>query len=133
LRYTLKKSELLRSKKRIQELFEEGSSFFLYPFKVFYLKNPSAPKQVEVLFTVSRRHLSNAVDRNTIRRRMKEAYRLNKPGFLELMGAGISISVAIIYIGKLKLPYTEIENKLKSIFIRLINTESNQTRKKKSI
>jgi ribonuclease P protein component len=126
LRYSIKKSEILRSKKKIQELFEEGSSFFLYPFKVFFVRTKTDKQKIEVLFSVSKKNFGKAVDRNKIRRRMREAYRLNKGDFLGDIQSEVSISLAIIYIGRLKLPYTEIENKLKAVFLRLLKTTDNQ-------
>ncbi len=120
--FTLKKHEILRSKKIIQELFDNGSSFFLYPFKVFYLPNLSQNTN-QVLFTVSKRYYKRAVDRNLIRRRIREAYRLNKSYLITDQKELFSLSIALIYISKSKLPYSEIENKLKQVFIRLNKTE----------
>ncbi len=120
--FTLKKHEILRSKKSIKELFDNGSSFFLYPFKVFYLPNLDQNTN-QVLFTVSKRYYKRAVDRNLIRRRIKEAYRLNKNLLISDQKEMFSISMALIYISKSKLPYSEIENKLKQVFTRLNKTE----------
>jgi len=120
--FTLKKHEILRSKKIIQELFDNGSSFFLYPFKVFYLPNLTQNTN-QVLFTVSKRYYKRAVDRNLIRRRIREAYRLNKNYLIADQHELFSLSIALIYISKSKLPYSEIENKLKQVFTRLNKTE----------
>lgn len=112
--YSLSKREILRGRKRIAELFEKGSTFFLYPFKVFYRFHP--PGEVsQTLFVVSKKHIAGAVHRNLVKRRMREAYRLNRPeGYAE-----VSISAAIVYIAKTALPYREIEGKLKTVLFRL--------------
>ncbi|MCU0449958.1 MAG: ribonuclease P protein component [Bernardetiaceae bacterium] len=73
--------ERLKSDKIIQELFKKGSSVFLYPFKIYYL--PIAPQPVgffwpKVLVSVSKRQFKRAVDRNRIKRLVREAYRLHK-------------------------------------------------------
>lgn len=120
--FSLKKHEILRSKKEIKELFENGSSFFLYPFKVQYLPNSNSQNN-QVLFTVSKRNFKKAVDRNLLRRRMREAYRLNKNILISDQKGPLSISIALIYISKFKLPYVEIEDKLKQVFIRLNRTK----------
>ena len=120
--FSLKKHEILRSKKKIKELFDNGSSFFLYPYKVFFIPNPSLNNN-EVLFTVSKKTFKRAVDRNLIRRRMREAYRLNKNILKSNEKESLSISIGLIYISKFKLPYIDIENKLKQVFIRLNKTE----------
>jgi ribonuclease P protein component len=77
--YKLQKNERLHSKKSIKELFDKGSSFFLYPFKVLYLAVDSGQLETnQVLFSVPIRKVKKAVQRNYIKRRIKEAYRLNK-------------------------------------------------------
>jgi ribonuclease P protein component len=120
--FSLKKHEILRSKKSIKELFENGSSFFLYPFKVQFLPNPDSQNN-QVLFSVSKRNFKKAVDRNLLRRRIREAYRLNKNILTTDQKEQFSISIALIYISKFKLPYNEIEDKLKQVFIRLNKTK----------
>ena len=95
--FSLKKHEILRSKKKIKELFEDGSSFFVYPFKVYFLhEQTAAPAQV--LFSVSKKYFKRAVDRNLIKRRMREAYRLNKSIIETEKKDELSISIALIYI-----------------------------------
>lgn len=115
--YSLKKHEILRSKKKIQELFQDGSSFFLYPFKVIYL--PATNANDQVLFTVPKRYFKNATDRNLIRRRIRESFRLNKANLSYNKQNGLSLSIALIYISKFKLPYSEIDDKLKKVIGRL--------------
>jgi len=119
--FSLKKHEILRSKKEIKELFENGSSFFLYPFKIQYLPNTKLLNN-QVLFSVSKRNFKKAVDRNLLRRRIREAYRLNKNVLVSDQNEAISISIALIYISKFKLPYNEIEDKLNQVFVRLKKT-----------
>ena len=81
-RFTFKKEEKLASEKWIKELFEKGSSFHLYPFRVIFLPHPDPKYPVnQVLISVSVRNFKRAVDRNAIKRRVREAYRLNKSIF----------------------------------------------------
>lgn len=120
--FSLKKREILRSKKSIKELFNNGSSFFLYPFKVQYIPDFNSPNN-QILFSVSKRNFKKAVDRNLLRRRIREAYRLNKSLLHLDEKESFSISIALIYISKFKLPYVEIENKLKQVLVRLNKTK----------
>ena len=121
--FTLKKHEILRSKKNIKELFDNGSSFFLYPFKVYFLPNSNL-KTNQTLFSVPKKYFKKAVDRNLVRRRIREAYRLNKNILVADQKESFSLSIALIYISKFKLPFNDIEIKLKQVFARLNKTEN---------
>lgn len=123
-KFTLPKEERLRNKKIIDELFKKGSSYFLYPFKLVYLPLEDSLIQTDypqVLFTISRKNFKKAVDRNLIKRRIKEAYRLNKPFILEENKSQNPHYMAIIYVAKEILPFNEIEQKLILILKRLKN------------
>ncbi|MBS1557061.1 MAG: ribonuclease P protein component [Bacteroidetes bacterium] len=76
MKFTFKKEERLSSKKQIEELFAKGSYFYLFPFKVVYL--PANTTATQVLISVSARTFKKAVDRNLIKRRIRESYRLQK-------------------------------------------------------
>ena len=116
--FSLKKQEILRSKKSIKELFDNGSSFFLYPFKVYFLTTSDIENN-QVFFSVVKKNFKKAVDRNLLRRRMREAYRLNKNILKFEENNSLSLSIALVYISKFKLPYRQIEDKLKQVLIRL--------------
>ncbi len=121
IRHSLKKSEILRKKKLIQELFLSGSSFFLHPFKIFYHPLVEGDNH-QVLFSVSKKHFKQANKRNTIKRRCREAYRLNKSP-LKNGQHNIYYSVAIVYISKLVLPYQDIEKGIIKALRRLKTIE----------
>lgn len=79
---------------RISEVFKEGKVVFSYPFKVCYLPNNSA--ESKVLISVPKRSFKRAVDRNKIKRKIRESLRLVQ--FQSLYPNGFDI--CIIYIGK---------------------------------
>lgn len=109
-RFTFSKAEKLSSEKTIQELFNRGSSFYLYPFKVLYILNPDqAIGRPQILISVSSRTFPRAVDRNLIKRRIREAYRLQKE---IIKGESNKGAFAFVYTSKSVLPYTEIRSKL---------------------
>jgi len=101
--YTFTKEERLCNKKLIDELFHNGSSFLCYPFKVSWLiTSEPQPFPAQVLFAVPKKRYKLATDRNLLKRRMREAYRLNKQQYLYaiLHEAGKNIVFSVGYIGK---------------------------------
>ena len=120
--YTFKKEERLCNKRLIDKLFHNGSSFLCYPFKASWLYN-SEPQSypVQVLFSVPKRRYKHAVDRNLIKRFMRESYRLHKQQNLYnlLHTADKTIVLSIGYIGKEIEPYSLIEKKMLKLLSQL--------------
>jgi len=115
MNYKLPKNERLHAEKLIKELFNEGSSFFLYPFKVLFLKKPELSAQPnQVLFSVSKKKIRQATGRNYVKRRLKEAYRLNKH-ILPPDG----INVGLIFVGKAEMSFAEIQPKMIHVLQKL--------------
>ncbi len=115
------KEERLRSKKLIEQLFREGSSFNLYPLRFIYTKQaPLVAALPQVLISVSKRNFKKAVDRNRLKRQLREAYRLNK-ATLQPAGPSSIQLLGILYIAKEKKPFKIIEKKLISGLQRSIN------------
>lgn len=109
--HALPKSERLRVLSAVRRLFKDGATGFVYPFRYMTIIEESATPEVEVLFSVPKRYHKRANKRNTLRRRSKEAYRLNKLSLIETSRCqGKSIDIALIYSSKEVLPYKTIEN-----------------------
>jgi ribonuclease P protein component len=120
--YTFKKEERLCNKQLIDQLYHNGSSFLCYPFKVSWLVITDLQLlPAQVLFSVSKKRYKKAVDRNLIKRRMREAYRLHKEKHLySLLGNSEKrIVFSIGFIGKQIAPYDFIEKKLLKLLIQL--------------
>ncbi|GAB3992920.1 hypothetical protein GCM10028807_26870 [Spirosoma daeguense] len=122
---TFTQSERLCSKKIIGELFKKGSSsvrtFYLFPFRVLYISQSEFPAESNVslpaiVITVPKRTFKHAVDRNLIRRRVREAYRLNKqlfsPATSEVVSQGPAY-IAFLYTAKQIISFEEIEKGMK--------------------
>lgn len=123
--FCFKKEERLSSKKIIKELFDKGSSFYLFPFKVLYLENSFANQENlqphQILVTVPKKKFKKAVDRNPIKRRIRESYRLQKH-LISPHDLHISLWIAYIYTTDKALPFSMIEEKLKMTLQRLKKT-----------
>jgi len=125
--HTFSKEERLTSKKIIEELFTKGSSAFLYPFRLLYLPAPSTSANTypQVLLSVSKRNFKKAVDRNLIKRRMRETYRLNKQTLSSQIPSGQQPAfVAVVYVAKEKISFEIVEKKLILVWRRLVNKQS---------
>jgi ribonuclease P protein component len=108
-KFTFRKEERLNKEKLIKELFEKGSSFYLFPFKVFSRPNPDEKVSThQVLVSVSKKIFKKAVDRNLIKRRMRESYRLNK----NLLPDSPKLLIAYIYNAKEILTFAQIQERL---------------------
>lgn len=109
------KAHRLCGKKRIDRLFAEGQSFFAYPFRcVWTVMDPewekvSAP--VQILISVGKKNHKRAVVRNKLKRRIREAYRLNRPCWEDVSSSqGRIVTVALLYTSKEILEYSVIEH-----------------------
>ena len=121
--FSFRKDERLAKKKSIERLFKEGTSFFIHPLKVYWLLAPieqDVPAQLLVI--VGKRSFKRAVDRNRIRRQIREMYRLSKPGFHQFLEERHQqCMLTFIYTSNQHIETQEMERKIKLIFRRLEN------------
>lgn len=107
--FSFHKNERLCSKKVIDKLFNEGKSVFVYPVKIVYLETSLPGKnRAQAAFSVGKRNFKRAVKRNLIKRRMREAYRLNKQKFYDELDEK-QLGIFFIYTGKTISDYKQIE------------------------
>mgnify|MGYP006277625169 CR=1 FL=1 len=118
---TFKKPERLRSKKLIDKLFSRGNSFFIYPFKIIWMEIEfKSNSPVQVLIGISRKNKRLAVDRNKIKRLIREAYRKNKLPYHEyLCSKQKKVVLGLIYVGKETSKYAIIEQRIIEVLERL--------------
>ena len=103
----------------------------MYPFKVLHIADPNA-EQHQVLVSIPRKNFKKAVTRNLIKRRVKEAYRLNKYLLADVTNTFPKLQIGYIYTAKEILPYQLIEAKLKKTLYRLIKVQASTLYSKKS-
>lgn len=106
--YQFGKNEKLKSRKQIEQLFKEGKSFSNFPFRVVYVFVNEDTAILQAGFSVSTRYFKKAVDRNRIKRLMREAYRLQKNTLYNAVVASAKkLNVFFIYTGN-ELPEYEL-------------------------
>lgn len=116
-----RKTERLNGKISLSRLFASGNSFVVYPYRVVCLfsESDTAPF-ARVMVSVPKRNFKRAVKRNLIRRRIKEAYRLQKQPVLDcLAGSYRQVDVAFLYIGKEVGEYGFLERKMAEALNRI--------------
>ncbi len=122
-KYGFSKKEKLTRKKKIEGLFRIGSSFYLQDFQVKYTSSEEDNHQV--LISVPKKNFKRAVDRNLLKRRIREAYRLNKEIILK-PDRNKFYSIAFIYLSKNILNFNEIQDQLIQCLERLDNVVENK-------
>jgi len=111
--YSFSKKERLTGKKKIEGLFRKGSSFY---FKSFQIRYQIADEQThQVLISVPKRNFKRAVDRNLLKRRIRESYRLNK----HILSDTKPLYIGFVYISKQILTFHEIQDQLIGCLERL--------------
>lgn len=124
--YTLGKEERICSKKLIEKLFKGGrsKSMVAYPLRVVYAQKAddegeSVPAQM--LVSVSKRHFKHAVDRNRVKRQVREAYRKHKHTVtqaLEAKGGG-RLMMAFVWQDNALHDTAEVERKVQNLLTRI--------------
>jgi ribonuclease P protein component len=121
------KEERLCSKKIIDRLFAEGKSVFVFPLKLVYLETELQTKTpVQAGFAVSKKNFKRAVQRNLIKRRMREAYRLQKAFFYNALNE-VQLAVFFVYTAKEITDYTVIESAIKKGLKKLVRESKEKT------
>jgi len=118
--FTLGKDERLKSRKSIEQLFNDGKRFVVSPFRIHYLPDKFSKTPLQFGIGVSTKNFKKAVDRNRIKRLTKEAYRLQKISLQKkLKDRNTQLNVFFIYTGKELPTYKEVFSKVNLILNRL--------------
>ncbi|XLS29223.1 ribonuclease P protein component [Flavobacteriaceae bacterium M23B6Z8] len=114
------KIEKLKSRKLIEKIFAEGNSVSKYPLKVFYTTTTykNAPL-AQAGFSVSKRNFKKAVDRNRIKRLMREAYRYQKPILFNNLST--SYAFMFLYLGKESTDFKSIEKSMEQLLRKFLD------------
>ena len=111
--HSLPRNERLRSLGAVRRLFDDGESGFIFPFRYVWFAEPDTERSVEILFSVPKKFHKRANRRNLLRRRTKEAYRLQKQIITE--GGELNLDIALIYSSKEVLSAKSISHAVRRI------------------
>jgi ribonuclease P protein component len=126
MKYTFSQKERITNKKTFEHIFNSGKSISVYPYKWIWIETPttnSQPPPLQLGISVPKKSFHKAVDRNKIKRRIREAYRKNKYLLYEVLQNKKRImALMVIYTAKDILPYCEMEKKM-IVSLRLLINE----------
>ena len=108
-RYSLPQSERLRGKTRIDNLFANAKGVLSYPYRALF--TPNGEDKSVIMVSIPKRKFKHAVDRNLLRRRTREAYRLNK-ALLANQTANKGFENSFLYIGDKKEEFSYLQKKM---------------------
>jgi len=127
--YTFRKAEKLCSQTQIDKLFSAGKSLSSRHFRLVYIERDSwTNPAVKILIAVPKKNLKHAVDRNRMKRLIREAYRNNKNRLLEMYhNSGKNCDVALIFTGKQCISQQETLIAIIELLDRFIHTHEKNT------
>ena len=113
-RHTFSKDERLRSRKLIEMIIGKGSTINVQPFRLNWVSTPIETRfPAQVAIAVPKRYFKRAVDRNRIKRLIREVYRKNKSGIYSLLESKeMQCALLFVYNGRKVPEYDEVEKKI---------------------
>jgi ribonuclease P protein component len=123
IKFTLNKTERLSSRKIIAGLYESGFFVAKYPIRINYqfTELPVKDLHLQAMFSVSKKRFSRAVDRNRIKRLLREIYRHQKHQlYARLEEKNLKMAIGIIFTGNQMLDYWQMETAFNKTYKKLL-------------
>ncbi len=121
----LSKNERIVSRKLIEQLFTGGQSHSLTAFPVRIVYQQTSNPHSQILISVPKRRFKHAVDRNRVKRQLREAYRKNKQLLSSQLAEGQAVALAFVWLSDHHLPTAQVEHRVVSLLKQIcerINT-----------
>lgn len=118
LRNSLNKSERLKSTRLIGELVSSGNSFIVMPLKTYWkiTTNTDHYRRAQIAVIVPSKNFKRSIDRNLIKRRMREAYRINKHDLYQYLSVhNLQLMFVLLYLPRTIYSFRQIEESIKKI------------------
>jgi len=117
---TFSKKERLCSHILIRDLLQSGNSFYLYPFRCVWMETKDLSGTIQIAFSVPKRKLKFAHQRNTVKRRLRNSYRLHKSTILDaLKTPNRALACLLVYTESQILPYALLDEKINLVIHRI--------------
>ena len=124
-RFGFPKTERLKSRKQIDFLFAEGKAFSVFPLRVIYRFSAAEKGELKAGVSASKRNFKKAVDRNRIKRLLREAYRLQKEELVQLVKEKkVSGQLFFIYTDKTIADFETLKTAMAKCLQRLLKLQS---------
>lgn len=122
---TFSKKERVVSKKLIESLFEKGDSHSLaaFPLRVVYLQRerPQGEMPVQILISVPKKRFKHAIDRNRVKRQVRESYRYNKQAVWDIIPEDKQLLIAFIWLSDRHYPTDEVQKRVVTLLQKIAN------------
>lgn len=105
MKLTLGKDKRLKSHKRIERLFLSGNRIKSFPLSAVYFLDKEQSPQTQIAVSVPKRNFKKSVDRNLLKRRIREAFRINQ----QRLNPSCGLDIIFIYFSREILDYSRIE------------------------
>ncbi len=117
------KTEKLCGEKLVSALFEEGKAFIEYPIRVVYRSTENTNNShARILVVVPKKKIKKANQRNLLKRRIREAYRIQKSDFISALSEkNLYLHIAFSYVADKEIEYSTIQSKMPVIFNKIMN------------
>ena len=119
-KHTFGKSDRLKSKQQIEQLFVDGNCFTEFPLKVLWRLSNAKESPIQIALSVPKKKLPKAVDRNYIKRLLRESYRQQNEGLkLMVIEKEKQLQMIFIFLDTRLWSFPELDNKISLTLERL--------------